>query len=52
MRELEKAAVPESLVTAEGDCVLNDFHFADGESLPELTLHYRTIGLPTHNPST
>ena len=52
MRELEKAAVPESLVTAEGDCVLNDFHFADGESLPELTLHYRTIGRPTRNPST
>jgi len=32
--------------------VLNDFHFADGESLPELRLHYRTIGQPVRNPST
>ena len=48
----KRAAIQESLVTAEGDYVLNDFHFADGESLPELTLHYRTIGRPTRNPST
>ena len=48
----KKAAVQESLVTAEGDYVINDFHFVDGESLPELTLHYRTIGQPVRNPST
>jgi homoserine O-acetyltransferase len=40
------------LVTAEKDYVLNDYYFADGESLPELTLHYRTIGRPVRNPST
>ena len=48
----KKAAIQESLVTAEGDYALNDFHFADGESLPELRLHYRTIGRPVRNPST
>src|SRR5271155_1869257 len=31
------AAVQDSLVTSESDYVLNVFHFADGESLPELT---------------
>jgi hypothetical protein len=45
----KKAGVQESLVTAEGDYVLNDFHFADGDFLPELTLHYRTIGQPVRN---
>jgi homoserine O-acetyltransferase len=28
----------------EGDFVLKDFRFASGETLPELRLHYRTIG--------
>jgi homoserine O-acetyltransferase len=31
---------------AEGDWTLRDFHFRSGEVLPELTLHYRTIGAP------
>jgi homoserine O-acetyltransferase len=48
----KKATVEDSLVTGEGDYVLNDFHFADGESLPTLTLHYRTLGQPARNPST
>jgi homoserine O-acetyltransferase len=30
----------------EGDFVIRDFHFASGESLPELTIHYRTFGRP------
>jgi homoserine O-acetyltransferase len=29
-----------------GDCVLRDFHFTSGESLPELRIHYRTLGEP------
>ncbi len=29
-----------------GDYVLHDFHFASGETLPELKIHYRTIGAP------
>ncbi|HKS56988.1 MAG TPA: alpha/beta fold hydrolase [Steroidobacteraceae bacterium] len=28
----------------EGDFVLKDFRFASGETLPELNLHYRTLG--------
>jgi homoserine O-acetyltransferase/O-succinyltransferase len=39
-----KAADLDPLVTAESDYILKDFHFVDGESLPELKLHYRTIG--------
>ncbi|HTV90194.1 MAG TPA: alpha/beta fold hydrolase [Stellaceae bacterium] len=30
----------------EGDFILKDYRFAGGEVLPELKLHYRTIGVP------
>src|SRR3954471_11261735 len=30
----------------EGDFVVRDFRFGTGETLPSLTLHYRTIGTP------
>src|SRR5437762_9459413 len=30
----------------QADYVLRDFRFASGESLPELRLHYRTLGQP------
>src|SRR5258706_1898696 len=30
----------------EGDYVIHDFHFASGESLPELRLHYTVLGKP------
>jgi homoserine O-acetyltransferase/O-succinyltransferase len=30
----------------EGDFVAQNFHFKDGESLPELRLHYATLGIP------
>ena len=33
----------------EGDYVVKDFKFKSGESLPELKLHYRTIGTPSKN---
>lgn len=33
----------------EGDFVVKDFKFRSGETLPELKLHYRTIGSPTKN---
>src|SRR5947209_9256652 len=29
-----------------GDCVLRDFRFAGGETLPEVRIHYRTFGTP------
>src|SRR5437763_7182553 len=31
---------------APADHVLRDFRFASGESLPELRIHYRTLGTP------
>jgi homoserine O-acetyltransferase/O-succinyltransferase len=34
------------LAPTQGDVVLHDFKFADGETLPELKLHYRTLGTP------
>jgi homoserine O-acetyltransferase/O-succinyltransferase len=30
----------------EGDYILHDFHFASGESLPELRMHYTAFGKP------
>jgi homoserine O-acetyltransferase len=35
-----------ALAVSEGDLVLRDFRFASGETLPELRLHYRTLGTP------
>jgi homoserine O-acetyltransferase len=34
----------------EGDYTIRDFHFADGETLPELRLHYLTLGAPRRDP--
>jgi len=34
---------------AEGDFVAHDFKFHSGESLPELRLHYRTLGNPARD---
>src|SRR5579862_2535001 len=30
----------------EADFITHDFHFASGETLPELRIHYRTLGMP------
>src|SRR3954467_15928643 len=30
----------------EGDYVIRDFKFTSGETMPELKIHYRTIGKP------
>src|SRR5260370_33500597 len=35
--------------TAEGDFVVKNFKFRSGETLPELRLHYTTLGKPVHN---
>jgi homoserine O-acetyltransferase/O-succinyltransferase len=37
----QQAAAP---AAAEGDFVVHNFHFRSGESLPELRLHYTTLG--------
>ena len=33
----------------EADFILRDYRFADGKVLPELKLHYRTMGVPQKN---
>src|SRR6195256_2205106 len=33
----------------EGDYTIRDFKFASGETLPELRVHYRTLGKPEKN---
>jgi len=38
-------------VPVEGDYVIQNFHFRSGESLPELKIHYRTIGTLTRDAS-
>jgi homoserine O-acetyltransferase len=42
-----RAAPPESgSPSFESDYVIRDFHFASGETLPELRLHYTVLGAP------
>ncbi|HKB71577.1 MAG TPA: alpha/beta fold hydrolase [Thermoanaerobaculia bacterium] len=43
---LAPAAARAAVAAAEGDFVIRNFRFDSGESLPELRLHYRTIGKP------
>ena len=40
------AQAPRASTVVEGDYVIRDFRFADGETLPALSLHYRTLGQP------
>src|SRR4029079_12174828 len=46
-----QAAAPALKVwpTREGDVALRDFRFADGEALPQLRIHYTTLGSPHRN---
>ena len=47
-----QAAVPaQSWITAEGDVALPHFRFGSGETLPELRMHYTTLGSPHRNAS-
>jgi homoserine O-acetyltransferase len=43
------AQVPTPPKTAEGDFVVKNFKFRSGETLPELRLHYTTLGKPSRN---
>lgn len=44
------AAIPSAqapqLQILQGDYLVKDFHFTSGETLPELKIHYRTLGTP------
>jgi homoserine O-acetyltransferase len=44
-----QALTPQQLGAKEGDVVLKDFRFATGESLPELRMHYTTLGTPARD---
>jgi len=46
-----QAAAPPAKVwpAHEGDVVLRDFRFGDGESLPQVRMHYTTLGTPHRN---
>ncbi len=37
------------LTPQEGDYLLRDFHFKSGETMPELRLHYLTLGTPVRD---
>ena len=37
------------LAPQDGDYVLRDFHFKSGETLPELRMHYMTLGKPARD---
>ena len=43
-----RGAVP---AAAEGDFTIRDFRFGTGETLPELRIHYRTLGAPRRDAS-
>src|SRR6266481_1016071 len=45
-----KAFAADHPAPQEGNFVLRDFHFQSGETLPELRLHYRTVGAPGGEP--
>jgi len=45
------AAAQQTSKPVEGDYVVKNFHFRSGEVLPELRLHYRTLGAPVRDGS-
>lgn len=49
---LQAAATAQQLsAVTEGDFAIRDFRFESGETLPELKLHYRTLGKPERDTS-
>ena len=48
---MTRVAVAQGPAPVEADFVIRDFRFASGETLPELRLHYRTVGTPRRDAS-
>lgn len=46
---LATPALAETWPSQDGDVTLKDFTFASGEKLPEVTMHYTTLGTPHKN---
>jgi homoserine O-acetyltransferase/O-succinyltransferase len=47
---LGQSQATDAPVPLEGDWIVRDFKFANGAVLPELRLHYTTVGAPTGEP--
>ena len=47
---MSQAQAADPLTLKEGDWIVRDFKFSTGEVLPELRLHYTTLGEPTGEP--
>jgi homoserine O-acetyltransferase/O-succinyltransferase len=45
-----RIGVAQSPTPVQGDFILKDFTFRSGEALPELRIHYRTLGKPERDP--
>ena len=43
------SGIVDRAAAGEGDFVARDFHFKSGETLPELRLHYLTLGQPARD---
>jgi len=43
---LTRTALAQAPLVVQGDFVLKNFKFSSGQSLPELRIHYRTLGTP------
>jgi homoserine O-acetyltransferase len=50
-RAPDKPASAQPYKPLEGDFIVHDFHFKSGETLPELRMHYRTLGTPVRDAS-
>lgn len=48
---LQPAFAAGALKVKQGDFLIKNFHFQDGETLPELRIHYRTLGTPVRDAS-
>jgi homoserine O-acetyltransferase len=46
-----RAQTPPAPTAHAADFVIRDFHFRSGEILPELKIHYRTLGSPLRDAS-
>jgi homoserine O-acetyltransferase/O-succinyltransferase len=42
-------SAPTTWPTQDGTYIIKNFHFGTGETIPELKLHYLTLGSPHHN---
>jgi len=49
MDEIDAQALPNYPTPVQGDVVLKDFRFANGDGMQNLRLHYRTVGSPTRD---